>query len=62
MHLFSGVGAAVHAHANVVQRFRMCTTRLAANTHSKLVDIERTCGVTGISVKRAVKQYRSGGG
>ncbi|MCY2954657.1 MAG: hypothetical protein NTU53_22225 [Planctomycetota bacterium] len=40
----------------------MFTAQLAANEHCKLVDIERTFGVTGISVKWAVKQYRSGGG
>ena len=42
--------------------FRMFTAQLAANGHCKLVDIEKAFGVSAISVKRAVKLYRSGGG
>ena len=41
--------------------FRMFTAQLAANGHCKLVDIEKAFGVSAISVKRAVKLYRSGG-
>jgi len=41
--------------------FRMFTGQLAANGHCKLVEIERAFGVTAISVKRSVKQYRNGG-
>ncbi len=48
--------------AEDVRSFRMFTAQLAANGHCKLVEIERAFGVTGISVKRAVKRYRSGGG
>ena len=48
--------------ATDVRSFRMFTAQLAANGHCKLVDIERAFGVTAISVKRAVKRYRDGGG
>lgn len=41
--------------------FRMFTAQLAANGSCKLVDIEKAFGVSAISVKRAVKLYRSGG-
>lgn len=53
----------VFTHAQDDPRsFRMFTAQLAANGHCKLVDIERAFGVSAISVKRAVKQYRTGGG
>lgn len=47
---------------NDPRSFRMFTAQLAANGHCKLVDIEKAFGVSAISVKRAVKLYRSGGG
>jgi transposase len=45
-----------------VRSFQMFTAQLAANGHCKLVDIQRAFGVSPISVKRAVKRYREGGG
>jgi transposase len=59
---FQGLLPVFTHEADDRQSFRMFTAQLAANGHCKLVDIERTFGVTGISVKRAVKRYRSGGG
>jgi len=59
---FQGLLPVFTHEADDVQSFRMFTAQLAANGHCKLVDIERVFGVTGISVKRAVKRYRSGGG
>jgi transposase len=52
----------VFSHAqDQVQSFRMFTAQLAANGSCKLVDIEKAFGVSAISVKRAVKLYRTGG-
>jgi hypothetical protein len=48
--------------ATETRAFRMFTAQLAVHGHCKLVDIERAFGVTAISVKRAVKLYRDGGG
>ena len=62
MDILSGVVAGVHARGRRRAEFSDVHGELAANGHCKLVDIERTFGVTGISVKRAVKQYRNGGG
>lgn len=53
----------VFSHArDDLRSFRMFTAQLAANGHCRLVEIERAFGVSAISVKRAVKQYRTGGG
>lgn len=41
--------------------FRMITSSLCDKAQCKLVDVERAFGVTPISVKRALKQYREEG-
>jgi transposase len=52
----------VFTHAEEDHRtFQMFAGQLAAKGHCKLVDIERTFGVSSISVKRMVKRYREGG-
>jgi hypothetical protein len=42
--------------------FRFFTSSLCDNGQCKLVDIERAFGVSAISVKRALKQFRADGG
>ena len=59
---FQGLLPVFTHDAAEVRVFRMFTAQLAAHGHCKLVDIERAFGVTAISVKRAVKRYRDGGG
>jgi hypothetical protein len=59
---FQGLLPVFTHDAAEVRAFRMFTAQLAAHGHCKLVDIERAFGVTAISVKRAVKRYRDGGG
>lgn len=41
--------------------FRMFTSSLCDKSQCKLVEVERAFGVTAISVKRALKQYRAEG-
>jgi len=41
--------------------FRMFTSSLCDKAQCRLVDVERAFGVTAISVKRALKQYRADG-
>jgi len=49
-----------HAASDVAS-FRMFTSSLCDKGQCKLVEVERAFGVTAISVKRALKQYRSAG-
>lgn len=49
-----------HAVGDVAS-FRMFTSQLCDSGRCKLVDVERVFGVTAISVKRALKQYRAQG-
>jgi len=50
-----------HAESDFAS-FRLFTSSLCDNGQCKLVDIERTFGVSAISVKRALKQFRTEGG
>jgi hypothetical protein len=51
----------VFSHAvSDVASFRMFTSSLCDKGQCKLVEVERLFGVTAISVKRALKQYREG--
>ncbi len=43
------------------QSFKMITAQFCANGHALQADIVRAFGVTGISVKRSVKLYRTEG-
>ncbi len=49
-----------HAESDVAS-FRMFTSSLCDKGQCKLVEVERTFGVTAISVKRSLKQYRREG-
>lgn len=52
----------VFSHAvSDLASFRMFTSSLCDKGQCKLVEVERVFGVTAISVKRALKQYRSDG-
>ena len=44
-----------------VATFRMITAQFCVNGNAQQADIARAFGVTGISVKRAVKRYREQG-
>lgn len=55
-------GMPMGSHAEDDQAsFRMQTSMLCDSGACKLVEIEQAFGVSAISVKRALKQYRSGG-
>ena len=52
----------VFSHAeDDLASFRMFTSSLCDKAQCKLAEVERAFGVTAISVKRALKQYRSEG-
>jgi hypothetical protein len=52
----------VFSHAvSDLSSFRMFTSSLCDKGQCKLVEVERAFGVTAISVKRALKQYRAEG-
>ena len=50
----------IHAEDDVAT-FQMITAQFCVNGNAKQADIARACGVTLISVKRAVKRYREKG-
>jgi len=47
--------------ANDLQSFKMITAQFCVSGNAKLVDISRTFGIPGVTVKRAVKKYREQG-
>jgi hypothetical protein len=55
-----GMPLGSHAEADVTS-FRLQASMVCDGGACKLVEIERAFGVSAISVKRALKQYRAGG-